>query len=102
PLWTQEALIAAQNSRPTHPGMSSYQREEPGGFWVSIEEAVSAFVEVGVCMVPLPPRKAGDCREQEKILGGSGWAQERPQRNRSECASGVCYRDVGVTVMRVR
>ncbi|CAN0342268.1 unnamed protein product [Ectocarpus sp. 12 AP-2014] len=176
PLWTQEALIAAQNSRPTHPGMSSYRREEPGAFWVSIEEAVSAFVEVGVCMVPLPPRKAGDCRGQEKILDGSGWAQEVRRRvvfkrrrdragggrgsgrdcsgsgrgtagigatqgneeggrgeeeegamlwgasqvyalsvyetsrmffsvyqeNRSECASGVCYRDVGVTVMRVR
>lgn len=80
PFWTQEALIATQNSCPTHPGISSYRREEPGAFWVSIEEAVSAFVEVGVCMVPLPPRTAGDCRGQERIVGGSEWAQEVRRR----------------------
>lgn len=84
PLWTEEALIAAQNSCPTHPETSSYRRrEEPGAFWVSIEEAVSVFVEVGVCMVPLPPRRggsAGDRRGQERILGGSGWAQEVRRR----------------------
>ncbi|CBJ26976.1 conserved unknown protein [Ectocarpus siliculosus] len=176
PLWTQEALIAAQNSCPTHPGMSSYRLEEPGAFWVSIEEAVSAFVEVGVCMVPLPPRTGGDCRGHERILGGSRWAHEVRRRvvfkrrrdragggqgsgreywgsgggtagigaaqgkeeggrgeeeeggmlwgasqvyalsvyetsriffsvyqeNRSDSASGVCWRDVGVTVLRVR
>ncbi|CAM9651304.1 unnamed protein product [Ectocarpus fasciculatus] len=181
PLWTEEALIAAQNSGPTPPGKSSYRREEePGAFWVSIEEAVSSFVEVGVCMVPFPPRRGqsvGACHGQERDVGGSGWAQEVRRRvvfkrrrdragggrgsgrdysglgggtagigtakgneegggrgeeeeggmlwgasqvyalsvyetsrmffslyqeNRSDSTSGVCYRDVGVTVLRVR
>ncbi|CAN0278766.1 unnamed protein product [Pylaiella littoralis] len=91
PGWTPEALSSLRSASPS--GEPTSAEEERGAFWVSVREAVSAFVEVGVCMASSPPPPARESssggrslRRKEKTTGGSGsgsgsgWVQEARRR----------------------
>lgn len=106
PRWTPEAAAAAAaaasaaaqcTGRNTPPDdllktpQDAYEEEEEGGqaFWVSIGEAVSSFVEAGVCFAPSPGSEtwappAGAVHgphSPRRRRGVSGWwAQEARRR----------------------
>eukprot|EP00903_Cladosiphon_okamuranus_P014507 g13456.t1 len=105
PRWTPEALHSLQATTEaagmtvrytglSMPGDQTFPREEEekGGqaFWVSMVEAVSSFVEVGVCFAPSPGPMmslaavaAGgtDLRRKSGKNGASGsWVQEARRR----------------------
>lgn len=98
PRWTPEAVsslqaAAAAAASVQHAGLDTSLREggvhQQGGqaFWVSIGEAVSSFVEAGVCFAPSPSlavsaiaRGVRSHRRAQKNGGSGLWVQEARRR----------------------
>ncbi|CAM9131063.1 unnamed protein product [Scytosiphon promiscuus] len=83
PLWAMKNFLSTaagdpDEERQQRRSSTRGDTEDGGAFWVSIDEAVSAFVEVGVCMTPPRPSTASGL-----LIGGRN--HQQPQRKFGWC-----------------